>query len=150
MLRLVRIPPTLPLKSYWKLTKKDDMEFKDLIDRKNTKLVGERLRICTFLGGGPASSLRKQPTFHDATTGFPAKWRLTSDCRNSILMTCQIIALFRIISIFERNVPTITMKAFCDEVLLKIAFKHCYDNLQCSLRGVLIALAGRMPWLILL
>ena len=49
------------------------MEFKDLIDRKNTKLVGERLRICTFLGGGPASSLRKQPTFHDATTGFPAK-----------------------------------------------------------------------------
>ena len=26
-------------------------------------------------------SLRKQPTFHDATTGFPAKWRLMNDCR---------------------------------------------------------------------
>ena len=32
-------------------------------------------------------SLRKQPTFHDATTGFPAKWRLRNDYRNSILMT---------------------------------------------------------------
>ena len=32
-------------------------------------------------------SLRKQPTFRDATTGFPAKWRLRNDCRNSILMT---------------------------------------------------------------
>ena len=31
------------------------------------------------------SCLRKQPTFRDATTGFPAKWRL---CKNSILMTC--------------------------------------------------------------
>ena len=32
-------------------------------------------------------SLRKQPTFSDATTGFPAKWRLRNECRNSILMT---------------------------------------------------------------
>ena len=32
-------------------------------------------------------SLRKQPTFRDATTGFPAKWRLRNECRNSILMT---------------------------------------------------------------
>ena len=29
----------------------------------------------------------KQPTFHDATTGFPAKWRLSTVCRNSILIT---------------------------------------------------------------
>ena len=32
-------------------------------------------------------SLRKQPTFGDATTGFPAKWRLWNEYRNSILMT---------------------------------------------------------------
>ena len=31
-------------------------------------------------------SLRKQPTFGDATTGFPAKWRLRNERRNSILM----------------------------------------------------------------
>ena len=34
-------------------------------------------------------SLTKQPTFRDATTGFPAKWRLRNERRNSILMTCQ-------------------------------------------------------------
>ena len=33
-------------------------------------------------------SLRKQLTFGDATTGFPAKWRLRNERRNSILMTC--------------------------------------------------------------
>ena len=34
------------------------------------------------------ASLRKQPTFHDITTGFPAKWCLRNECRNSILITC--------------------------------------------------------------
>ena len=34
-------------------------------------------------------SLRKEPTFCDATTGFPAKWWCQrSERRNSILMTC--------------------------------------------------------------
>ena len=32
-------------------------------------------------------SLRKKPTFLDATTGFPAKWRLRNVRKNSILMT---------------------------------------------------------------
>ena len=32
-------------------------------------------------------SLRKQPTFGEATTGFPAKWRLRNERRNSILRT---------------------------------------------------------------
>ena len=32
-------------------------------------------------------SLRKQTTFRDATTGFPVKWRLRKEHRNSILMT---------------------------------------------------------------
>ena len=32
-------------------------------------------------------SLGKQPTFGDANTGFPAKWRLRNEHRNSILIT---------------------------------------------------------------
>ena len=32
-------------------------------------------------------SPRKQSTFRDFTTGFPTKWRLSNDWRNSILMT---------------------------------------------------------------
>ena len=32
-------------------------------------------------------SLRKQPTFRDATAGFPAKWLLRNERRNSIQMT---------------------------------------------------------------
>ena len=36
------------------------------------------LRLC---------SLRKQPTFGEATTGFPAKWRLRNETRNSRKMT---------------------------------------------------------------
>ena len=32
-------------------------------------------------------SLRKQPTFGDATTGFPAKWRPINQRKNSILTT---------------------------------------------------------------
>ena len=32
-------------------------------------------------------SLNKQPSFRDLTIGFPAKWRLTNDCSNPILMT---------------------------------------------------------------
>lgn len=43
-------------------------------------------------------SMRKQLIFRDATTGYPAKWRLTSNCRNSILMTLtsQILAVLLI------------------------------------------------------
>ena len=33
-------------------------------------------------------SLRKKPTLRDATTGFPAKWRLSDKRRTSMLMTC--------------------------------------------------------------
>ena len=33
-------------------------------------------------------SLKKQPTFCDATTGFPVKWRLSNEHKNSILMMC--------------------------------------------------------------
>ena len=34
------------------------------------------------------SSLRKQPTFRDASTGLFAKWCLRNGLRNSILLTC--------------------------------------------------------------
>ena len=33
-------------------------------------------------------SPRKQPTFHYATTGFPAKWRLRNEGKNSLRMKC--------------------------------------------------------------
>ena len=39
-----------------------------------------------ILTGWTNSSLRKQPTFGDTTTGFPAKWHLRNECRNSTLM----------------------------------------------------------------
>ena len=32
-------------------------------------------------------SLRKKPTFRDGTNGFPAKWGLRNEHRNSIMMT---------------------------------------------------------------
>ena len=41
-----------------------------------------------FYGDMYRVSLGNQPTFRDGTTGFPAKWRLRNDFRNSILMTC--------------------------------------------------------------
>ena len=52
-----------------------------------------------------------------------------------VMGSCLLLILrcsFRIIFILTRYVATITMKAFYDEALLKIAFKHCYDELQCS------------------
>ena len=33
-------------------------------------------------------NLSKRPTFREVTNGFPTKWRLRNDCRNSLLMTC--------------------------------------------------------------
>ena len=36
--------------------------------------------------GARKFSLRKQSTFGDTTTGFPAKWRLRNERRNSLLM----------------------------------------------------------------
>ena len=47
-------------------------------------------------------SLRKQPTFRNSTTGFPAKWRhLRNERRNSILMTSYYLLLKR--SLFIRG-----------------------------------------------
>ena len=49
-------------------------------------LVVEMLNLAIILTGWTNSSLRKRPTFGDATTGFPAKWHLRNDGRNSSLM----------------------------------------------------------------
>ena len=46
------------------------------------------LTICSHKLVYAHLSLRKQPTFDHATIGFPAKWHLRNECRNSILMTC--------------------------------------------------------------
>ena len=48
--------------------------------------------FCTLKFG---SSLRKQPTFGDVSSGFPAKWRLRNERRNSILMTGHYLDLGR-------------------------------------------------------
>ena len=42
----------------------------------------ERFLVCYL------RSRSKKLTFDDATTGFPAKWYLSNDCRNSRLMKC--------------------------------------------------------------
>ena len=44
--------------------------------------LGEDGKKCLY------TCLRKQPTFGNTTTGFPAKWRLSNEHRNSILMMC--------------------------------------------------------------
>ena len=46
------------------------------------------LFISKFKGFYTSVSLRKQPTFCDIVTGFPLKWHLRNQHRNSILMTC--------------------------------------------------------------
>ena len=47
----------------------------------------QKYRWCSFDLNDHTINLSKQPTFYDNTTGFPAKWRLTNERRNFILMT---------------------------------------------------------------
>ena len=56
-------------------------------------------------------SMKKQPTFRDAITFLPAKWRLRNDCRNSILMVCHYPDqgsasdwLCRVVTLLQRHV----------------------------------------------
>ena len=48
--------------------------------------IGDGFSAKTF-GKSLLHSLKKQPTFRDATTSFLAKWRLRNECTTSILMT---------------------------------------------------------------
>ena len=53
----------------------------------NFVLKGTNKLLVLFLTRSRTSSLRKQPTFRDAITGFLTKWRLRNERRNSILTT---------------------------------------------------------------
>ena len=66
----------------------DMWNFGELFAKKN-KLQDDALDASTKIGSLSLSnsSLRKQPTFRDATPGFPLKWRLRNESRISILMT---------------------------------------------------------------
>ena len=66
----------------------DMWNFGELFAKKN-KLQDDALDASTKIGSLSLSnsSLRKQPTFRDATPGFPLKWRLRNELTNSILMT---------------------------------------------------------------
>ena len=69
-------------------------KFGELFAKKN-KRQHDALDASTKTGGSLSNySLRKQATFRDATTGFPAKWLLRNELRNSILMTRHYLDLF--------------------------------------------------------
>ena len=68
--------------------------FGELFAKKN-KREHDALDASTKIGRSLSnSSLREQPTFRDATTGFPAKLRLRNELRNSVLMTRHYLDLF--------------------------------------------------------
>ena len=68
--------------------------FGELFAKKN-KREHDALDASTKIGSSLwNSSLRKQPTFRDTTTGFPGKWRLRNELRNSVLMTRHYLDLF--------------------------------------------------------
>ena len=88
-------------------------------------------------------NLRKQPTFGDATTGFPAKWRLRNERSNSILMTCHFLDLgsasdwLKQISLTPRPIKISTLipqNSFREEInvgcflrlVLKVAESWCF------------------------
>ena len=54
----------------------------------NLAIIKSQILIHTF-----SFSLRIHLTFGATTTGFPAKWRLRNEHRNSILMTCHYLDL---------------------------------------------------------
>ena len=68
--------------------------FGELFAKKN-KREHDALDASTKIGRSLSnSSLREQPTFRDATTGFPAKLRLRNELRNSVLITRHYLDLF--------------------------------------------------------
>ena len=72
----------------------DMRNFGELFAKKN-KRQQDALDAFTKIGSNLSnSSLRKQPTFRDATIGFPAKWRLTNELRSPILMMRYYLDLF--------------------------------------------------------
>ena len=65
-------------------------------------------------------SLRKQPTFRDAKTGFPAKWRLENERRKSILMMCHFTTQVWVVLLLGR-----AARETCFHQS-KVVFRHQY------------------------
>ena len=57
----------------------------NMVDRNQQKHLSPSFATKAWIYS--SSSLRKKPTFGDATIGFPSKWRLRNQRSNSILMT---------------------------------------------------------------
>ena len=74
---------TLNVTSYFIKSKKNTLSWNDV---KRDKYC-QTFLFPIFFPRKSLPSLRKQPPFHDVTTGSPAKWRLRNERRNSILMT---------------------------------------------------------------
>ena len=74
---------TLNVTSYFIKSKKNTFSWNDV---KRDKYC-QTFLFPIFFPRKSLPSLRKQPPFHDVTTGFPAKWRLRNERTNSILMT---------------------------------------------------------------
>ena len=55
------------------------------------------------MAGFRTRSLTKQSTFRDATTGFPAKWRLRNERRNFILMKASLTESVKCFWLVESN-----------------------------------------------
>ena len=72
-------------------------------------------------------TVRKQPTFRAATTGFPAKWRLRNERRNSILMTRHYPDLGWVICLI---VPRGKFASTIWKVIMK---RHQWNSCRCSL-----------------
>ena len=98
-------------------------------------------RSCYFV------SLRKQPTFGDATTGFHTKWRLRNERRSSILMTRHYLDLgsasdwLNQISHEARPITQIynpekkSLGQYCNFIFLSFlgsVLKQCFSKFSCS------------------
>ena len=68
-------------------------------------------------------SLRKQPTFNDGNTGFPAKWHLRNERRNSILMARHYPDLGRA-SVWLKQISHAARKSYTQ---IWIVTRHQYE-----------------------
>ena len=74
------------IKAWLKRPGKDNLKY-ELCDTVLISSLSRYVNLCPgILKSLTPRSLRKRPTFGDATTGFFAKWRLRNERRNSVLM----------------------------------------------------------------
>ena len=73
-------------------------------------------------------NLSKQSTFREVTNGFPAKWRLRDDCRNSLLMTCHYSELGSAsdcLKICLNQLEALTRSNWC---MIRISLQSLYSH----------------------